>query len=107
MSSGKDGLFTDNVGPSLYAHAQGRPVKIWGMMANDKLCYFVPGGRTSTWPQRSLRATVGSGYGTTSPGPTAPTCPRGNLRLGASRGALREALGRAWVAPTEEATVSN
>ena len=43
MASGKDGLFTDNVGPSLYAAAQGRPVRIWGMMANDKLCYYVSG----------------------------------------------------------------
>ena len=30
MADGKDGLWDENVGPSLYAKAQGRPVKIWG-----------------------------------------------------------------------------
>ena len=41
MSNGKDGLFDDNVGPSLYAAAQGQPVKIWGFFAGAKLCYAV------------------------------------------------------------------
>ena len=30
MANGKDGLWDANVGPSLYAKAQGKPVKIWG-----------------------------------------------------------------------------
>ena len=29
-AASKDGLFTDNIGPSLYAASQGQPVKIWG-----------------------------------------------------------------------------
>ena len=41
MSNGKDGLWNDNVGPSLYAHAQGRPVKIWGCLANGVFSYWV------------------------------------------------------------------
>ena len=41
MSTGKDGLFDDNVGPSLYAASQGRPVKVWGYFANGKLQYHV------------------------------------------------------------------
>ena len=41
MSSGKDGLYSDNVGPSLYASSQGRPVKIWGMLANGFISYHV------------------------------------------------------------------
>ena len=40
-SSGKDGLYDDNVAPSLYAKAQGLPVKIWGFLANGRLEYFV------------------------------------------------------------------
>ena len=40
MSSGKDGLFEDNVGPSLYAKGQGLPVKIWGFLANGHLKYW-------------------------------------------------------------------
>ena len=41
MSSGNDGLFSDNVGPSLYAANQGRPVKIWGFFANGRLMYYI------------------------------------------------------------------
>ena len=41
MASGKDGLFGDNVGPSLYAASQGQPVKIWGFLANGRLSYFL------------------------------------------------------------------
>ena len=47
-AAGKDGLFTDNVGPSLYAGTQGRPVKVWGLLANGRICLHVlptsPGG---------------------------------------------------------------
>ena len=41
MANGKDGLLDDNVGPSLYAKAQGLPVKIWGFFANGQLHYYV------------------------------------------------------------------
>ena len=41
MANGKDGLFDENVGPSLYAKSQGKPIKIWGFFANGRLCYFV------------------------------------------------------------------
>ena len=41
MASGKDGLWDDNVGPSLYARSQGLPVKIWGLFANCLLHYYV------------------------------------------------------------------
>jgi hypothetical protein len=41
MANGKDGLWNDNVGPSLYAHAQGTPVKIWGCLANGVFSYWV------------------------------------------------------------------
>jgi hypothetical protein len=41
MASGKDGLKGANVGPSMYAKAQGLPVKIWGLLANGRLEYFV------------------------------------------------------------------
>jgi hypothetical protein len=34
MASGSDGMFDENIGPSLYAKAQGLPVKIWGFLAN-------------------------------------------------------------------------
>ena len=36
MASCKDGLFSDNVGPSLYK-CQGAPVKVWGLLANAHL----------------------------------------------------------------------
>ena len=37
-STGRDGLFTENVGPSLYAAKQGKPVKVWGLLCNGHLC---------------------------------------------------------------------
>ena len=39
---GQDGLFDENVGPSLYAKAQGMPVKIWGFLGNGRLEYYIP-----------------------------------------------------------------
>ena len=41
MPSGKDGLHDANVGGSMYAKAQGKPVKIWGLFANGRLEYYV------------------------------------------------------------------
>ena len=41
MASGKDGLWDENVGPSLYAKSQGLPVKIWGFLGHGTLKYFV------------------------------------------------------------------
>jgi hypothetical protein len=41
MSNGKDGLWDDNISPSLYAKSQGKPVKIWGFLANGRLEYHV------------------------------------------------------------------
>lgn len=41
MANGEDGLWDENVGPSCYAEAQGKPVKIWGMFGDGKLEYFV------------------------------------------------------------------
>jgi hypothetical protein len=50
MANGKDGLYSDNVGPSLYASSQGQPIKIWGFFANAKLSYM-------TLPADGTRAT--------------------------------------------------
>ena len=41
MANGKDGLWDENVGPSLYAKAQGLPVKIRGLFADGQLHYHV------------------------------------------------------------------
>jgi hypothetical protein len=41
MSDGKDGLWDDNISPSLYAKGQGMAVKIWGFLANGRLEYWV------------------------------------------------------------------
>ena len=41
MSSGKDGLHTDNVGSSLYSKSQGKPVNIWGFFGGGRLEYYV------------------------------------------------------------------
>ena len=37
----QDGLFDENVGPSLYAKAQGVPVTIWGFLGNGRIEYYV------------------------------------------------------------------
>ena len=37
----QDGLFDENVGPSLYAKSQGMPVKIWGFLGNGRVEYYV------------------------------------------------------------------
>ena len=41
MSTGGDGLYDDNISPSLYSKSQGLPVKIWGFFANGVLDYWV------------------------------------------------------------------
>ena len=41
MADGKDSLWDECVGPSSYAKSQGQPVKIWGMMANGVLHYYL------------------------------------------------------------------
>ena len=41
MSNGKDGLWGDNISPSLYAKSQGHLVKIWGFFGGGRLEYFV------------------------------------------------------------------
>ena len=40
-AAGKDGMFTDCIGPSLYAAKQGRPVKVWGLLYKGHLCLLV------------------------------------------------------------------
>lgn len=40
-STSKEGLYHDNVGPSLYAAKQGAPVKVWGFLSNGHLCVYV------------------------------------------------------------------
>lgn len=40
-AAGKDGLFTDCVGPSLYAAKQGKPIKVWGFLCMGHLCIEV------------------------------------------------------------------
>ena len=40
-AAGAEGLLDENIGPSLYAKAQGLPVKIWGFLANGRLEYWV------------------------------------------------------------------
>lgn len=41
MSTSADGLYHDNVGASLYASKQGKPVKVWGFLANGRLSIYV------------------------------------------------------------------
>ena len=41
FANGKDGLWNDCVGPSLYAKAQGLPIKLWGVFGNGRLEYYV------------------------------------------------------------------
>jgi transposase len=40
-AEGKDGLFTENIGASLYAAKQGAPVKVWGLLCNGHLCIHI------------------------------------------------------------------
>ena len=40
-AAGKDGIFIDCVGPSLYAAKQGRPVKVWGLLLNGHICIHI------------------------------------------------------------------
>ena len=66
MSTGADGFFSDNVGPSLYAASQGKPVKMLGFLANGRLCFHIlPAGTagktvnmTSVRYQAMLRRSV-------------------------------------------------
>ena len=52
MASGKDGLFSDTVGPSLYSKAQGAPVKVRGLLARGRLCVHVlPAGEHMNGPR--------------------------------------------------------
>ena len=37
MTDGKDALFQDTIGPSSYGKAQGKPVKVWGMLSEGTL----------------------------------------------------------------------
>lgn len=41
MTTNRDGLFSDSVGPSLYASKQGKPIKVWGFLSNGHLCIYV------------------------------------------------------------------
>ena len=41
MSSGADGLYSDDLGPQFYNASQGTPVKMWGFLANGHLCYYI------------------------------------------------------------------
>ena len=41
MATHADGLYSDAVGPSLYAAKQGAPVKVWGFLSNGHLCIHV------------------------------------------------------------------
>ena len=41
MADGSDALYQDCVGPSSYAKAQGRPVRVWGMLANGTFSYGI------------------------------------------------------------------
>ena len=69
MSSGKDGLFSDTVGPSLYSRGQGTPVKVWGFLALGHLCYHVlpaddSGGTVhmNGWRYRAMVARYGTAW---------------------------------------------
>ena len=41
MTTNRDGLFSDSVGPSLYASNQGKPIKVWGILSNGHLCIYL------------------------------------------------------------------
>ena len=59
MANGADGLFEDNIGPSMYAKSQGLPVKFWGFLANGRLEYYVlpadPDPKKKTTHMNSIR----------------------------------------------------
>ena len=50
-AAGKDGIFTDCVGPSLYAAKQGRPVKVWGLLLNGHICSTILCPDLLAWPR--------------------------------------------------------
>jgi transposase len=65
MTDGKDGLWDENVGPSLYAKSQGLPVKIWGFFANGLLHYHVlpaDGRRTTNMNMTRYRKLVKTSF---------------------------------------------
>ena len=62
MCSGRDGLFDENISPSLYAKAQGLPVKIWGFLANGRLEYYVLPKDTSAEGQTKTMHMTGDRY---------------------------------------------
>ena len=41
MAEGSDALFEECIGPSVYAKAQGKPVRVWGLLANGMLFVHV------------------------------------------------------------------
>ncbi len=41
MPSGADSLYSENVGPCLYAASQGEPVKMWGFFAHGNLRFHI------------------------------------------------------------------
>lgn len=67
MASGKDGLWDANVGPSLYAKSQGKPVKIWGFFAGGRLEYHVlpadDSGRTTNMNGTRYKRLVQTRFG--------------------------------------------
>ena len=47
MANGSDGLYEDCIGPSSYAKAQGKPIRIWGLLVAGMLfIYVLPEGET-------------------------------------------------------------
>ena len=68
QADGSDGLYEDCVGPSSYAKAQGKAVRIWGVLAAGRLfIYVLPAGQVMNrwwyeWLIRSrFRAWLGKG----------------------------------------------
>ena len=62
MANGADGLFDDNISPSLYAKAQGLPVKIWGFLCNGRLQYYVLPKDTCSRGQMKTTHVTGDKY---------------------------------------------
>ena len=58
QTDGSDALFEECVGPSTYAKAQGDPIRIWGMLADDKLFFHIlpKGWSMNRWYYRWLIA---------------------------------------------------